>query len=218
MLLIMGPRVLGKEQWKKRGLQMRGRYEDMLNISDETLIAWTVDGQWNGWCKEYGAKSSTEKKTRRKVTPRGVNPIRNNTLLVSERAGNRTETTEEQAVINPMEKYVQNASNDPEDWLNYGRPGDGPWFVKKAMEAGFKRKNGGTSTTGKQRWNYWYKAIRARRAVNSSDDKARYSVFCTHFQDSWEDMYSSNADDYNNQGGDGSVDEDPDTMEAMNDL
>ena len=53
LLLRMGKTVVGVEAWNNRGNKSQGKLEEMLLITDEVLIAWTVDGHYNGWCDLY---------------------------------------------------------------------------------------------------------------------------------------------------------------------
>ena len=94
--------------------------------------------------------------------------------------------------LNKMMAWEQQASLDVDDWLNYGRPLTGPWFIRKSMDSGFTKKHGGTTEFGKNRWNEWGKKISARRRARTSDDPEmyqKYRSFCLAFKDAWREMY-----------------------------
>ena len=184
MLLRMGKTVVGVETWKQRGENYNGNFEDMLYITDEILIVWTIDGQYNGWCHEYGRQAENIDGTQRKQRGRASDD------------SSPTDTSSEAESRNRMACCKQVPSLDPEDWLHFERPMTGPWFVRKNMDAGFTRKHGGTTDFGKNRWNEWGKRIAARRRSKNSEDpavKQKYRMFCLAFQDAWKDMYQKKS-------------------------
>ena len=72
MLLRMGKTVVGVETWKQRGESCGGNFEEMLFITDEVLIVWTVDGQYNGWCHEFGKRTQRTMSNQKKRLGRGL--------------------------------------------------------------------------------------------------------------------------------------------------
>jgi hypothetical protein len=196
MLLRMGKTVVGVETWKQRGESCNGNFEEMLLITDEVLIAWTVDGQYNGWCHEYGKRNTKN---------------RRNAMDSDESSPADTSGDENR---NRMDVCKQQQTSDPEDWLNYGRPLSGPWFVRKTMDAGFTKKHGGTTEFGKNRWNHWGRKIAERRRAKHSEDpalKQKYRLFCMAFQDAWKAMYHKGSRSNNS-----SNESDKETIEAFN--
>ena len=205
MLLRMGKTVVGVETWKQRGENHGGNFEDMLYITDEILIAWTIDGQYNGWCHEYGKRSENSDNTLKKKRGRGSGDTDDSSPA---------DTASEEEHRNRMASCKQQPSADPEDWLNFERPLTGPWFIRKNMDAGFTRKHGGTTEFGKNRWNEWGKRIAERRRSKNSEDpavKQKYRLFCLAFQDAWKEMYRKRS-----RSAGGSDDGPCEYMEAFN--
>lgn len=180
LMLKMGKTVVGAESWKLRGDHHKGEFEKMLLITDEVLIVWTVDGHYNGWCDQY-----KNRYVKRDGRPKGR--FRDN----EENDSSPTETDGDDT-INRMEACKQDASNDETDWLNYKRPRCGSWFIKKSMDAGYTKRNGGTTELGKDRWNEWGGKIAARRGGKTSDDdgvRNKYFAFERAFKAAWKSMY-----------------------------
>ena len=178
----MGKTVVGFDAWTRRGLYHQGKFEEMLLITDEVLIAWTLDGHYNGWCDLY--KNRYRKRDGR---PKG----RQRESEEEEASPTETEGEESQ---NKMEKCKQLASSDENDWLNYQRPRCGSWFVKRSMDEGYTKRNGGTTELGKVRWNEWGAKIAMRRNARTNDNldvKEKYIAFCQAFQIAWKEMYGN---------------------------
>jgi hypothetical protein len=190
MMLKMGKIVVGTDAWNTRGKGCHGDFEKMLLITDEVLIAWTLDGHYNGWCDQFVKRfvKRTGKPKGRRITPAGSDT-------------SSTTGTDEDAdttpVLNNMEKCKQKPSTDANDWLNYQRPLCGCWFVKGAMDAGFTSRNGGTTDQGKDRWNTWFQKILHRRLSKREGgerEEEHHKEFCKAFKDAWNEMYGDGED------------------------
>lgn len=192
LLLRMGKTVVGVEAWNNRGNKSQGKLEEMLLITDEVLIAWTVDGHYNGWCDLYKTRYM---KRDGKAKGRGRD---------SDEGQNSPTDTDGEAVENKMEKCKQAATMDKEDWLNFQRPRYGSWFIKKSMDEGYTKRNGGTTELGKERWNEWGEKIAMRRAGKLSLDhevREKYISFTGAFQQAWKEMYGSQKNRQNVRNG-----------------
>lgn len=178
----MGKTVVGAETWKLRGDHFKGEFEKMILVTDEVLIAWTLDGHYNGWCDQF-----KNRYVKRDGKPKGrVREIEDNESSPTETDGDEN--------INRMEGCKQASSDDITDWLNYKRPRCGSWFIKKSMDAGYTKRNGGTTDQGKDRWNEWGRKIVERRSGKKSEDvgiREKYLAFTRAFRDAWMDMYAS---------------------------
>ena len=197
----MGKTVVGAETWKTGGENCDGNFEDMLLITDEILIVWTVDGQYNGWCNDYHKERG------------GLRRRRGRGMGESDGSSSPAETSGDET-NNKMVTCKQQPSLDVDDWLHYGRPLTGPWFIRTNMDSGFTKKHGGTTDFGKNRWNEWGKRIAARRRARTSDDqevKQKYRSLCLAFHDAWRDMYQTKKRSNNALDGHDEVE-----MEAFN--
>ena len=182
LMLRMGKTVVGVDAWSRRGMCHQGKFEDMILITDEVLIAWTLDGHYNGWCDSY---------KNRFLKCDGTLRGRNRDNEEEDSSPMETDVDVDESV-NKMEKFKQLASVDPDDWLNYRRPRCGSWFIKKSMDQGYTKKNGGTTDFGKLRWNEWGQKIAQRRMAKTSEDmetREKYFAFMEAFQTAWKDVY-----------------------------
>lgn len=195
MMLKMGKIVVGADAWKTRGDGCDGDFEKMLLITDEVLIAWTLDGHYNGWCDQF-----LRRFVKRSGKPNGrrITHAESGTSSAADTSSATSTTDDENSVAvttgggNLMEACKQMPSTETTDWLNYQRPLCGCWFVRGAMDAGFTSKNGGTTDQGKDRWNTWFQIILERRLSKRSDDqnlKEHHREFCKAFKDAWKVMY-----------------------------
>jgi hypothetical protein len=191
LLLRMGKTVVGVEAWNNRGNKSQGKLEEMLLITDEVLIAWTVDGHYNGWCDLYKTRY-----VRRDGRMRGK-------FRESDEGESCPTETDGETVENKMEGCKQAASVDKEDWLNYQRPRCGCWFIKRSMDEGYTKRNGGTTELGKSRWNEWGGKIAVRRSGKTSTDcevREKYIAFTQAFQVAWKEMYGGTKSRQNGRG------------------
>lgn len=190
MMLKMGKIVVGTDTWNTRGKGNGGDFEKMLLITDEVLIAWTLDGHYNGWCDQFAKRfvKRTGKPKGRRIALAGSD--------TSITTGTDEDQEETNAESNHMDKCKQKPSTDANDWLNYQRPLCGCWFIKKAMDAGFTSKNGGTTDQGKGRWNTWFHKILKRRLSKregNQTEREHHKAFCKAFQDAWRLEYGAGA-------------------------
>jgi len=77
----------------------------------------------------------------------------------------------------PYFDFLKQEPGDKNDWLHYGRPTTGAWFIRNKKEDGAKQENMGLTKFGKKRWTYWYKRIKMMRA-----DSRNFPKFEDYFE------------------------------------